>query len=125
MIDSVATLFASSPWIHIGGDEVREGAWEGSPIVAEYRSTHGLRTVGEVEGAFHRQLATIVPALSPVSLRELETSASDAPRLRIANTTSGETVEIDAADWLACVFGDGDPNASPGRTTFFSVRHIT
>jgi hexosaminidase len=60
VIDSVAALFPSSPWIHIGGDEVPEGAWEGSPIVAEYRSAHGLRSGREVERAFHRQLATIV-----------------------------------------------------------------
>ena len=68
VIDSVAALFASSPWIHIGGDEVPEGAWEGSPIVAGYRSTHGLRTAGEVERAFHRRLATIVHSRTGRSL---------------------------------------------------------
>ena len=60
VVDSVATLFPSSPWIHIGGDEVTDGAWAGSPVVARYRAQHGLTTTRDVEGAFHRDLAARV-----------------------------------------------------------------
>ncbi len=62
VIDSVATLFPSSPWIHIGGDEVPEGAWHGSPIVTQYRQENGLSTTRDVECAFHRNLAEKVHA---------------------------------------------------------------
>ncbi len=56
VVESVAKLFASSPWIHIGGDEVPDGAWDGSPMVAGYRDQHGLSTTSEVERAFHHGL---------------------------------------------------------------------
>ena len=60
VVESVAALFPSSPWIHIGGDEVPQGAWEGSPIVAGYRDEHGLSTSSDVERAFHRGLVAKV-----------------------------------------------------------------
>jgi hexosaminidase len=56
VIDAVATLFPSSPWIHVGGDEVPHGAWRGSPIVAEFMLEHGLATTRDVEAAFHRDV---------------------------------------------------------------------
>ena len=36
VVDAVAELFPTSPWIHIGGDEVPQRAWSGSPIVAAF-----------------------------------------------------------------------------------------
>jgi hexosaminidase len=56
VIDAIATLFPSSPFIHIGGDEVPDRAWSGSPIVAELRRRRGLASVADVEAAFHREL---------------------------------------------------------------------
>lgn len=60
VFDAVAEAFPSSPWIHIGGDEVPAGAWSGSPIVAALRAEHGLDTTREVEGHFHRGLVDLI-----------------------------------------------------------------
>lgn len=62
VVDAVADLFPSSPWIHIGGDEVPAGAWAGSPVVAELRRAHGLDTTRDVEAHFHRELVATVRA---------------------------------------------------------------
>lgn len=60
VFDAVAELFPSSPWIHIGGDEVPAGAWSGSPIVAALRAEHGLDTTRDVEAHFHRGLVDLI-----------------------------------------------------------------
>lgn len=60
VIDAVAALFPTSPVIHIGGDEVPEGAWQRSPIVAELVSERSLSGVSDVEAAFHRDLVATI-----------------------------------------------------------------
>jgi hexosaminidase len=62
VVDAVAELFPSSPWIHIGGDEVPAGAWSGSPVVDRLRREHGLDTTPDVEAHFHRGLVATVRA---------------------------------------------------------------
>jgi hexosaminidase len=60
VVDTLAALFPHSPHLHIGGDEVPEGAWSGSPVVARLRAEHGLATTREVEAHFHRHLVHLV-----------------------------------------------------------------
>jgi hexosaminidase len=60
VVDALAELFPSSPWIHIGGDEVPHDAWRGSSIVERLKREQGLATVSDVEAAFHRRLVRIV-----------------------------------------------------------------
>ncbi len=60
VVDAVADLFPSSPWIHIGGDEVPEQAWSGSPIVAALKLRDRLSSVADVESAFHRRLVAMI-----------------------------------------------------------------
>jgi len=60
VIDAVAALFPSSPWIHIGGDEVPQGAWRGSPVVAEYLGARDLSSTRDVEAAFHRDVVRVI-----------------------------------------------------------------
>lgn len=60
VVDTLAELFPNSPHLHIGGDEVPEGAWRGSPTVAALAARHGLSTTREIEAHFHRELVTTV-----------------------------------------------------------------
>lgn len=53
---TLADLFASSPILHVGGDEVPADAWAGSPAARAYASTRGLRSSAEIERSFHRDL---------------------------------------------------------------------
>jgi hexosaminidase len=62
VVDAVAALFPSSPWIHIGGDEVPHGAWHSSPIVAEFMNERGLATARDVEAEFHRDVVRTIRA---------------------------------------------------------------
>ena len=60
VFDALAAAFPTSPWLHIGGDEVPAGAWSGSPIVARLRAEHGLDATRDVEGHFHRHLVELI-----------------------------------------------------------------
>jgi hexosaminidase len=60
VIDALAALFPTSPWLHVGGDEVPHGAWQASPIVAAHRVARGLATTRDVEADFHRELVALV-----------------------------------------------------------------
>jgi hexosaminidase len=60
VIATVAELFPSSPSIHIGGDEVPDGAWRRSPIVDAFRAAEGATTTADIEAAFHRQLVSLI-----------------------------------------------------------------
>lgn len=60
VVDTLAELFPNSPYLHIGGDEVADGAWRGSPTVQRLMAEHGLTTRREMEGWFHRRLVALV-----------------------------------------------------------------
>jgi hexosaminidase len=57
---SVADLFPHSPVLHIGGDEVPDGAWSRSPIVSQYASARGLTSKLAIEADFHRTLIELI-----------------------------------------------------------------
>ena len=60
VVDTLARLFPTSPWIHVGGDEVPDGAWSGSPEVAGFRDRRGLAGTRDVEAEFHRELVQLI-----------------------------------------------------------------
>ena len=60
VFDALAEAFPSSPWLHVGGDEVPAGAWSGSPVVAGVRTEQGLGSTRDVERHFHRGLVELI-----------------------------------------------------------------
>ena len=61
VVDAVAALFPSSPFIHIGGDEVPHAAWRSSPIVDAAQTLAGSGDPSpDVEAAFHRDLVRTI-----------------------------------------------------------------
>ncbi|MCB0967659.1 MAG: family 20 glycosylhydrolase [Ilumatobacter sp.] len=60
VVDAVTALFPSSPWIHVGGDEVPGGAWSGSPIAGAWARERGYSTTNEIEAAVHREVVDTI-----------------------------------------------------------------
>jgi hexosaminidase len=59
--------------LHVGGDEVPRGVWEGSPIVQAYLKEHGLASVDELWFVFYGRVARILKAhgLTPSGWEEI------------------------------------------------------
>jgi hexosaminidase len=60
LVDAMARLFASSTWLHIGGDEVPDRSWSASPIARRLGSERGATTTRELEAVFHRDLVALI-----------------------------------------------------------------
>ena len=63
VVGALAALF-DSPWLHVGGDEVAPGAWERSPVVADFARTRGLVGANAIEAAFMADVVTAVRRLT-------------------------------------------------------------
>ena len=59
---TLAELFPNSPTLHIGGDEVPPGSWDGSPATTAYAAARDLTSTSQVEAAFHRDLIDMIAA---------------------------------------------------------------
>jgi hexosaminidase len=59
VFDEVARLF-SSPWIHIGGDEVPGQAWRGSPLARTLMQQHGWHDAGQLQSYFLRRAQQMI-----------------------------------------------------------------
>jgi hexosaminidase len=59
--------------LHVGGDEVPAGVWEGSPVVQAYLEEHGLASVDELWFVFYARVARILKAhgLTPSGWEEI------------------------------------------------------
>lgn len=61
--DEIAAMYGeagvSLPGIHIGGDEVPRGAWDGSPAVKALEARTGIKGKNAVHGEFVRRIASI------------------------------------------------------------------
>lgn len=58
VFDEVARMFPGSS-IHLGGDEVPDGAWEGSPAAGRYAAERGLATHRAIEAGFVADIIAI------------------------------------------------------------------
>lgn len=48
--------------LHIGGDEVADGAWEGSPAISEFMLSNGLESIRDLKTYFVLRMASICKA---------------------------------------------------------------
>jgi hexosaminidase len=64
VVDAITSLFPSSPWIHVGGDEVPDGAWRRSPIARRFAAEHTITTTNGLEAAIHRDVVDTIRARS-------------------------------------------------------------
>jgi hexosaminidase len=62
VFDEVARLF-SSPWIHIGGDEVPGDAWLGSPLARALMQDHCWNDVAQLQSHFLRRMQEMLRRL--------------------------------------------------------------
>jgi hexosaminidase len=62
VLGEVADLFPG-PWIHVGGDEVPEGAWLGSPAALRFATARGVEGTRGIEAAFMRDVIGVVRGL--------------------------------------------------------------
>ncbi len=58
----LADLFPS-PWVHVGGDEVPPGAWQGSPAAQRYAAERGIAGTDAIAAAFVSDIIAIVGAV--------------------------------------------------------------
>jgi len=95
--------------IHMGGDEVPNGVWVGSPAVQAYMQAHGLTNVDDLWFVFYGRVAQILKAqgLLPSGWEEIAVrkTSRDGHRMSIPNP------EFAAHGWRAYVWnnvpGDG------------------
>jgi len=50
----------SSPWLHLGGDEVARGAWLGSPLAMTWGADRGATDARELAAVFMREVVALV-----------------------------------------------------------------
>ena len=62
VFDEVARLFPS-PWIHVGGDEVPEDAWVGSPLARALMLEHGRHDIRWLQSYFLRCVQEMIRGL--------------------------------------------------------------
>ena len=62
VFDELGRLFPS-PWIHIGGDEVPEHAWLGSPLARALMQDHGWKHVAQLQSHFLRRVQEMLRRL--------------------------------------------------------------
>jgi hexosaminidase len=62
VLSEVGKLFPA-PYLHFGGDEVGDDAWQDLPDVARLKSEHGLNTTKDVQRYFGRRVADIIQSI--------------------------------------------------------------
>src|SRR6266850_153693 len=92
--------------IHLGGDEVPAGVWEGSPAVQTYLKTHNLTSVDELWFVFYGRVEQILKAqgggLLPSGWEEIAVRKAQ----RDGQTTNIPNPDFAARGWRAYVWNN-------------------
>ncbi len=66
VIDEIAAMYEEAgvplKYVHIGGDEVARGAWEGSPVCHEFMRENGMETTKELSEYFIKNIVDYLDA---------------------------------------------------------------
>lgn len=56
VVRELQTLFAGSPYLHLGGDEVSSACWDKRPNIKTFMQTKNLKSYGELQMYWRAQL---------------------------------------------------------------------
>ena len=90
--------------IHMGGDEVPAGVWQGSPAVQAYMKAHGLASVDDLWFVFYGRVEQILKAqgLTPAGWEEIAVRKTH----RDGRTTNIPNPDFAARGWRAYVWNN-------------------
>ncbi|HRI05323.1 MAG TPA: family 20 glycosylhydrolase, partial [Pyrinomonadaceae bacterium] len=97
VLDDVVELFPDSPYLHVGGDEVKSDHWSDSQYVAALKKSKGLRTDLDVKNWFMQQVGSIVSSKGKIMVGWDETLDGELPSDAIVMAWRGESNGIAAA----------------------------
>ena len=95
VVDELAMMYEEAGLkleiLHIGGDEVPDGSWEGSPIVHEMMREHGLATVREAHEYFIDRVTAMLQdkEIKAMGWQEVGLGHSDKFNARVAPRFAG------------------------------------
>lgn len=125
ILTQVGKLFPA-PYLHFGGDEVGNDAWQDLPDVARLKAQQGLKTTGEVQRYFGHRVADIIKDLGkqPMAWDEQAEAGADKdvvifwwrkarPDVLKAAVKSGHDVVMAPVDYTYFDYhqGPGEPGA--------------
>lgn len=93
--DEIASMYNEArvilPGIHIGGDEVPDGAWDGAPSVIKMMTDTGLKDKHTVHGEFVRKIAAMLKKknIPMYGWQEIGTGYNDAFNNEVAPAVGG------------------------------------
>ena len=125
VLTEVSRIFPA-PYLHFGGDEVPDGAWNGMADVDRLKADRGLKTTDDVEAYFGRRVVGIIESLGkrPMAWDEqvdaqapksvvIQWWRRDKPEVRDAAARNGYELVMSPADHLYFDYpqGPGEPGA--------------
>lgn len=98
LFEEMTALFPDR-YVHVGGDEVMEKAWSGSPEIDRFKQKHNLKSHAELEGYFHSRVREILARLDRTTVGWEEIATFEIPNdavvqpWRTSNATSRATAQ--------------------------------
>lgn len=55
-------IFANSPYLHFGGDEIWEDCWDAQPQIQDFMKAHGINNYGQLQMYWRSELKSVLSA---------------------------------------------------------------